>query len=159
MIPLLRSLDEKESAELKQIAFNNVLLKAIPDQRKFIRDIKGLVRGNSYRDYFDDQMKYDGVIREKLQNTEIRSKEDLDVFAADNIEITNKLVTSMERAMLRARSQKLKEKPSDNVEKSISLLMDIDTRFFERLNVDEKESLKSELGELIRIAEMFKGQL
>ena len=159
MIPLLRSLDEKESAELKQIAFNNVLLKAIPDQRKFIRDIKGLVRGNSYRDYFDDQMKYDGVIREKLQNTEIRSKEDLDVFAADNIEITNKLVTSMERAMLRARSQKLKEKPSDNVEKSISLLMDIDTRFFERLNVDEKESLKSELGELIRIAEIFKGQL
>ena len=37
--------------------------------------------------------------------------------------------------------------------------MDIDTRFFERLNVDEKESLKSELGELIRIAEIFKGQL
>jgi hypothetical protein len=104
-------------------------------------------------------MKYDGEIREKLHNSEIRSKEDLDGFASENVEITDKLVTSMERAMLRARSQKLKEKPSDNVEKSISLLMDIDTRFFERLDTDEKESLKNELGELIRIAEVFKKML
>ena len=41
--------------QLKTIVFNNVMMKALPDQRKFIRDIKGLVKNNTYRDYFDDQ--------------------------------------------------------------------------------------------------------
>ena len=156
MIPLLRSLEETEKAELKRIAFNNVLMKAIPDQRKFIRDIKGLIRSDSYREYFEDQRKWDAVIHEKLQGKEIRTKEDVDVFASENTDIADELAMSMERAMLRSRSQKLKEKPSENVAKSIALMMDIDTRFFNRLGTEEKESLKAELGELIRIAETFK---
>jgi len=156
MIPLLRSLEETEKAELKRIAFNNVLMKAIPDQRKFIRDIKGLIRSDSYREYFEDQRKWDAVIHEKLQGKEIRTKEDVDVFASENTDIADELAMSMERAMLRSRSQKLKEKPSENVAKSIALMMDIDTRFFERLGTEEKESLKAELAELIRIAETFK---
>jgi hypothetical protein len=156
MIPLLRSLEETEKVELKRIAFNNVLMKAIPDQRKFIRDIKGLIRSNSYREYFEDQRKWDAVIHEKLQGKEIRTKEYVDVFASENTDIADELAMSMERAMLRSRSQKLKEKPSENVAKSIALMMDIDTRFFERLGTEEKESLKAELTELIRIAETFK---
>ena len=156
MIPLLRSLEKSEKAELKRIAFNNVLMKAIPDQRKFIRDIKGLIRGDSYREYFEDQRKWDAVIHEKLQGKEIHTKEDIDAFASENADIADELAMSMERAMLRSRSQKLKEKPSENVAKSIALMMDIDTRFFDRLGTEEKESLKAELGELIRIAETFK---
>ena len=159
MIPLLRSLEEAEKAELKRIAFNNVLMKAIPDQRKFIRDIKGLIRSDSYRDYFEDQRKWDAVIHEKLQGKEIHTKEDVDAFASENADIADELAMSMERAMLRSRSRKLKEKPSENVAKSIALMMDIDTRFFDRLGTEEKESLKVELGELIRIAEKFKGLL
>lgn len=159
MIPLLRSLEEIEKAELKRIAFNNVLMKAIPDQRKFIRDIKGLIRSDSYREYFEDQRKWDAVIHEKLQGKEIRTKEDVDTFASENADIADELAMSMERAMLRSRSQKLKEKPSENVAKSIALMMDIDTRFFDRLGTEEKESLKAELGELIRIAETFKDLL
>lgn len=161
MIPLLRSLEKDEKAELKRIAFNNVLMKAIPDQRKFIRDIKGLIRSDSYREYFADQRKWDAAIHEKLQEKElhtkeIHTKEDIDVFASKNADIADELAMSMERAMLRARSQKLKEKPSENVAKSIALMMDIDTRFFDRLDTEEKESLKAELGELIRIAEAFR---
>ena len=156
MIPLLRSLEKTEKAELKRIAFNNVLMKAIPDQRKFIRDIKGLIRGDTYREYFEDQRKWDAIIHEKLQGKEIHTKEDIDAFASENADIADELVMSMERAMLRSRSQKLKEKPSENVAKSIALMMDIDTRFFDRLGTEEKESLKAELGELIRIAETFK---
>ena len=156
MIPLLRSLEENEKAELKRIAFNNVLMKAIPDQRKFIRDIKGLIRSDSYREYFEDQRKWDVSIHEKLQGKEIHTKEDVDAFASENADIADELAMSMERAMLRSRSQKLKEKPSENVAKSIALMMDIDTRFFNRLGTEEKESLKAELGELIRIAETFK---
>lgn len=159
MIPLLRSLDENEKAELKQITFNNVLMKAIPDQRKFIRDIKGLIRMGSYREYLDAQQKWNAVIHEKLKAADIHVKEDIDAFASENTDITDELAMSMERAMLRSRSQKLKEQPSENVAKSIALMMDIDTRFFDRLGTEEKESLKAELGELIHIAETFKGLL
>ena len=159
MMPPLRKLDDDEKEELKKIAFNNVLMKAIPDQRKFIRDINGLVRNDAYKEYFEDQKNRDAVIREKLAETEVHGKEDIDRFAAENTDIADKLADSMERALLRSRSQKLKEKPSENVAKSISLLMDVDTRFFDRMNTEEKESLKAELGELIRIAETFKGLL
>lgn len=34
--------------------------------------------------------------------------------------------------------------------------MDVDTRFFERLGTEEKDSLKAGLSELIRIAEIFR---
>ena len=156
MIPLLRSLEETEKTKLKRISFNNVLMKAIPDQRKFIRDIKALIRGDSYRNYFEDQRKWDDVIHEKLHGKKIHTKEDIDAFALENSDIADELAMSMERAMLRSRSKKLKEKPSENVAKSIALMMDIDTRFFDRLGTEEKESLKAELGELIRIAERFK---
>ena len=156
MIPLLRSLEETEKTKLKRISFNNVLMKAIPDQRKFIRDIKALIRGDSYRYYFEDQRKWDDVIHEKLHGKKIHTKEDIDAFALENSDIADELAMSMERAMLRSRSKKLKEKPSENVAKSIALMMDIDTRFFDRLGTEEKESLKAELGELIRIAERFK---
>ena len=156
MIPLLRSLDEKEKGELKRIAFNNILMKALPDQRKFIRDIKTLIRSDSYKVYFEDQRKWDAVIHEKLKDKEIHSKEDIDAFASENTDIADALAMSIERAMLHSRSQKLKERPAENVAKSISLMMDIDPRFFSRLGKEDKESLKAELTELIRIAKTFK---
>ena len=156
MIPLLRSLDNQEKKDLKRIAFNNVLMRAIPDQRKFIRDIKGLIRGGSYREYFEDQKKCDAKIQEILKDAEIHSKGDLEEFASENIDIADNLSRSMERALLRSRSQKLKEKPSENVAKSIALMMDVDTRFFDRLGIEEKENLREGLDELIRIAETFK---
>lgn len=159
MLPLLKRMDEGEQEQLKKIAFNNVLLKVVSDQRKYIRDIKGLIRNDSYQDYFEDQKKWDEAISAKLEKAEIRSKEDLDHFAEENANIAENMSASMERALLRSRSQRLKEKPSENVAKSISLLMDVDTRFFDRMSTEEKESLKAELGELIRIVETFKGLL
>lgn len=159
MMTPLRKLDDDEKEDLKKIAFNNVLMKAIPDQRKFIRDINGLVRNDAYKEYFEDQKNWETVIREKLAETEVHGKEDVDRFAAENTDVADKLADSMERALLRSRSQKLKEKPSENVAKSISLLMDVDTRFFDRMNTEEKESLKAKLDELLRIAETFRGLL
>ena len=159
MMTTLRKLDTEGKERLKKIAFDNVLTKAIPDQRKFIRDISGLVRNDAYQEYFDDQEKWNAVIRETLAETEVHGKEDIDRFAAENTDLAEKLEESMERALLRSRSQKLKEKPSENIKKSIDLLMDVDTRFFDGMDTEGKESLKAELEELIRIATTFKGLL
>ena len=156
MIPLLRSLEDQEKADLKQIAFNNVLMRAIPDQRKFIRDIKGLIRGESYKEYFEDQKKWFAEVERILEEKEIHSKEDLEEVVSGHTDIADHLSMSMERALLRFRSQRMKEKPSENVAKSIALMMDVDTRFFNRLGTEEKENLRAELEELINIAETFK---
>lgn len=66
---------------------------------------------------------------------------------------------TLERALLRARSVQLRNKPSENVSKSINLLMDIDPRLFGRLDEEEKETLKADLDELKKIVSRFQRQL
>ena len=159
MMPALRALDNDEKGQLKKIAFTNTVLKAIKDQRKFIRDIRGLIKNGDYAGYFAEQEQFTKTVEDKLAVIEIRSKEDLDRFAAENAPITEQLQNSMERALLRARAQQVRNRPSENVGKCISLLMDVDPRLFGRLNEDEKEALKAELQELGRIVQSFRKQL
>ena len=132
------------------------MMHAMKDQRKFIRDIKGLVKNGAYPSYFEEQQKYDKTIREAYAAVEVRGKGDVDRFAEAHTDITEKLQMSMERALLRSRTQQLKAKPSENVSKSIDLMMDVDPRQFERMNVEEKEVLKGELEELAKIVDGFR---
>lgn len=156
MMAPLRQLDEEGKQQLKTIAFNNAMMHAMPDQRKFIRDIKGLIKNGTYTTYFEDQQKWGQAIQEKFAAVEVRGKADVDRFAEDNAGITEELQMSMERALLRSRSQQLKAKPSENVSKSISLMMEVDSRQFGRMNTEEKETLKAELDELAKIVDGFR---
>lgn len=159
MMPALRALDDNGKRQLKKIAFNNTVLKAIKDQRKFIRDVRALIKNGAYTEYFAEQEQLTKTIEENFAAVQIRSKEDLDRFAAENIRITEQLQNSMERALLRARAQQVRNRPSENVSKSIGLLMDVDPRLFGKLNEEEKDALKAELQELERIVQSFKKQL
>lgn len=159
MMTPLKQLQPDEKEQLKKIAFNNALMKAIPDQRKFIRDIKALIKNNSYSDYFNEQQQIGKEIQNKYRNKSIHSKEDADSFAEENKSITSSLQFSMEKALQKLRSQQLKTKPVDNVSKCISLLMDIDSRLFSKMNDEEKEMLKEELTELTKISNRFKRML
>lgn len=159
MMPALRALDAEGKTVLKKIAFNNIVLKAIKDQRKFIRDIRGLIKNETHTAYFNEQEAIDAEISEKYANLEVRSKKDLDRFATENPELTQKLQNSMERALLRTRAQQVRNRPSENVSKSIDLLMNIDPRLFGKLSDDEKNTLKAELSELERIVTSFRKQL
>lgn len=159
MMPALRALDGSEKGQVKEIAFNNTILKAIKDQRKFIRDIRGLIKNGAYTGYFEEQEQLAKTIAEKYAQVEVRSKEDVDRFAAENPQITEQLQNSMERALLRSRAQQVRNRPSENVTKTISLLMDVDPRLFGKLSEEEKDTLKAELQELERIVQSFKKQL
>ena len=159
MMPALKALNNDEKETLKAIAFNNTVMSAIKDQRKFIRDIRGLIKNDTYGTYFEEQKNLSGEITEKLAAAEIRSKEDLDRIAGENNHLTEQLKDSMERALLRSRTQQLKNKPSENVRKSIDLLMDIDPRLFGKMGEEDKEELKAELLELERIVMSFRKQL
>lgn len=129
---------------------------ALKDQRKFIRDIKSLIAKNNYRYYFDEQQKISEFIRSEMGKTEIRTKADLDKFAETHSSITEEMQNSMERSMQHNRALQLRAKPSENVSKCISLLMDVDTRLFSRLSDEDKAELKQDMEQLSKIVESFK---
>ena len=155
MMVLLKQLSGEEKQQLKVIAFNNVLMKALLDQRKFIRDIKTLIKNNTYLIYFNDQMELNAEIHSKFDPFEIHSRGDLDRFAQSNEPLTEELQLSLQRAMLRSRKQQLKAKPSENVIKSISLLNEVDSRLFGKMDDVEKRNLRHDLGELSTIVRDF----
>lgn len=159
MMAPLKKLDANEKKQLKIIVFNNVMMNAMPDQRKFIRDIKALINSGNYKSYFDDQRRLADIISHKYSTTTIRSKDDVDRFALENSEIKEKLQMSMERALLKSNFQVQKTKPAEKVAESISSMMEVDSRLFDKLDVDEKEKLRSELDELARIVDKFRRML
>ena len=155
MLAPLKKLDEGEKKQLKEIAFNNVIMEALTDQRKFIRDIKSLVNNGMHKPFFEEQSKIGEQLREKYQHAEIRSRADVQKFAAENTGVKEELQYSMERALHRYRAATLKSKPWENVEKSISLMTAVDSRLFSRLDEEEKEKLNCGLSELAMIVKRF----
>lgn len=159
MMAPLRSLDDQGKQQLKVIAFNNAMMHAMPDQRKFIRDIKNLIKNGAYDTYFEEQQKWADVIKSEYEQAEIRTKGDIDRFAEEHSSITEELQMSMERALLKSRSQLLKNKPAENIAKCISLITEVDSRLFSKLDEEEKENIQAELEELKRIVERFQQML
>lgn len=151
MMAPLKQLVGDEKQQLKTIVFNNVLMRAVLDQRRFIRDIKGLIKNNTYTMYFDEQKELDAQIHLRFDSAEIHAKADLDRFAQDNEALTEDLQMSLQRALLRSRKKQLKAKPSENVAKCISLMTDVDPRLFSKMDDSEKRALRRELTELASI--------
>lgn len=159
MLQLLKRLNEADQAQLKAITFNNILIKGINDQRKFIRDIKGLIRSDTYQGFLEEQAEINKAIGEKYAASDIHSKEDIDRFAEENANLAEDMRRSMEKALLKSRSLQLRAKPAENLSKCISIMLDIDTRQFSRLDVEEKETLRTQLSELEQLAADFRKQL
>ena len=155
----LRQIDALHREQLKKTAFANALLRAVPDQRKFIRDIKTLVRTGEYIFLFRDLQSVADVIEESYRLANVHNKEDIDKFAALHTDLAEKFKDSIERALQKTRMQQLKTKPADNVGKSISLLMEIDPRLFDMMDPNDKENFRANLQELSRIAESFRKQV
>lgn len=155
MMSQLKKLNNAEKEQLKHIAFDNVMMSAIPDQRKFIRDIKKLIRDDSYTEYFAEQQSLEQHLYGLYLAENIRSKHDIDSFAQKNYAIAEKLKSSMERALQKSRVQQMKAKPIDNIRKCIDLLTEVDTRLFATMGPDDRENLQSELQELANIIEVF----
>lgn len=159
MMAPLKKLNDLEKVQLKHIAFDNAMMNAIPDQRKFIRDIKKLIKNDTYTDYFTEQQKIEQKILELYGVEEIRSKQDVDAFAQNNQNIAAELQTSMERAMQKSRATQLKSKPAENVSKCIDLLMEVDTRLFPKMEQEDRDVLQSNLNELSNIVAAFQKKL
>ncbi len=159
MMSSLRNLDDNGKHQLKIIAFNNAMMHAMPDQRKFIRDIKSLIKNGTYETFFEEQQKLADVIKNELDRADIHTKEDIDRFAEQHGYITEKLQRSMETALYKSRSQVLKNKPTENIAKCISLLTEVDSRLFSKLDEYEKEKIQEDLKELEVIVKRFQNMI
>ncbi|MBM6914986.1 hypothetical protein H6B33_06170 [Gemmiger formicilis] len=159
MIVPLKKLNELEKTQLKHIAFNNAIMYATPDQRKFIRDIKKLIKDNAYTEYFAEQRLLEQQIYDLYLMEDIHSKQDIDAFAQRNRDITGKLQLSMEHALQKSRARQMKNKPLDNVVKSIEFLMEVDTRLFANMSPEDKLKIQSELQELLNIVEILQKKI
>lgn len=156
MLPALKNLNDEDKESLKKIAFNNIVLKAIPDQRKFIRDIRSLINKDSYDLYFKESEAISADLTSRLEAADVQNKADLDKLMYDNSSNAEKMKATMEKALQRMRSGQLKSRPSENITKCISLAMDIDPRMFDKMDPDEKNTLKTNLDNLINITKTFR---
>lgn len=155
MMPGLRQISDEEKDALKTLVFQNIMMGAIQDQKKFIRDVRSLLKSDSYIIFFDEQRKLGEVIRQAYASAEIRDKTDVDRFAREHNDITQELRTSLERALLRSRAQQLRARPEENVSKCISLMSEIDPRLFGKLDEEERKNLVTELQSLMNLADEF----
>ncbi|MBQ3068754.1 MAG: hypothetical protein IJD01_02265 [Clostridia bacterium] len=159
MLAPMNAIPEGERERLKTIVFCNTLMHAVSDQRKFIRDIKSLVRSGAYTAYADAQQATVEALLTELNGRTVHSKADIEAFAEEHKAEAEELRLAMERALLRMRAHQVKARPSENAQKCVSLLMDVDVRTFARLGDEEKCALKDSLNTLITLATDFKDRL
>ena len=160
LLPLLTKCKTQEDKQrLMRIVFNAVILKPHPDQRKLIRDIKKLMT-NAIAPYFlAEQDQIAERVSEAFEKRKPTGKADLEAFADDQKVLADDMLDSMERNLLRVRTQNLVNRPTENVTKCKNLLVEIDPRLFSRLDEEEKQNLRAELDYLARMAENLKAKL
>ena len=149
MVPLVKRCDSEESKnELKRSVFSNTMMGSFADQRKYIRNVKAMMDSGLYSSYIKKQVKIADEIEEKKKDRTISNKKDLDEFVRENEDLAEDLQISMDRSLLQSKKQQTKSRPSQIVNKSLSMLMDIDTRIFDKLSEGEKEKLHTQLHKL-----------
>ena len=160
LVPLLKRCETEDAVkQLKESVFNNVMMGAFADHRKYIRKVKEMMDSGLFLSYMKKQNKINEELSERLENVEIKNKHDLQSFIKSNEDITEDLQISMDRSVLQAKKAQTKSRPTQLVSKSISMLMDVDTRIVETLTDEEKEKLSGQLEKLSGVASLLKAEV
>lgn len=160
MVPLVKRCETEDGKlELKRSVFSNTMMGSFGDQKKFIRNLRSMMDSGLYSSYMKRQSKLTDTLEEKKQAKQITNKKDLDNFIKENEELTEDLQISMERSLLQSKKAETKSRPSQIVNKSLSMLMDIDTRIFDKLSDVEKEKLHTQLHRLNDAVSIIEGEV
>ena len=156
MVSLIKRCDTLEGKQdLKRSVFSNVMMGSFADQRKYIRNVKAMMDSGLYSSYIKKQVKIADEIEAKKKESSITSKKDLEIFVLNNEDLTEELQVSMDRSLLQSKKAQTKSRPSQIVTKSLSMLMDIDTRIIDTLSENEKEKLSTQLHKLTNAVSMI----
>lgn len=149
MVPLLKRCESEEGKnQLKRNIFSNIMMGSFVDQKKFIRNLRSMMDSGLYSSYMKRQAKLTDELEEKKNACHITNKHDLDEFIKNNEDLSEDLQISMDRSLLQSKKAQTKNRPSQIVNKSLSMLMDIDTRIFDKLSDGEKEKLHTQIHRL-----------
>jgi|GEM_PF-488329 len=156
LVPLLRRCEtEQAREELRRSVFNNTMMKTFIDQRKYMRDLKAMMDSGLYSSYIKKQNKIAEDLEGKKAEAGIATKKELDEFVKRNEDAAEELQISMERSLLQTKKSQARNRPSQIVGKSISMLKDIDTGVFDKLTPAEREKLQTQLGKLSSAVSMM----
>lgn len=148
LIDVLKKMNQDKQEEVKQIVFANILMHAMQDSRKFIRDIKKILNSKESEHYCRQQ---NGLVQEVVQlygSVHIKNKTDADSFAEDHKEITTEMRNAMQNSLLAMRSETVKAKPEENVSKAMNLVTEIDQRQFSRMTPESRKKLRDDMKQL-----------
>ena len=160
LVPLLKRCDTVTAQEeLKRSVFSNVMMGTFADQRKYIRNVKAMMDSGLYSSYIKKQNKIAEKLEEKKAEADIHNKRDLEDFVKANEDTTEELQISMDRSLLQSKKAQTKSRPSQIVNKSLSMLMDIDTRIIDKLSDAEKDKLSSQLHKLTDAVSLIEGEV
>lgn len=156
MMVSLKKLPEEEKNQLKRIVFNNIITKAEPDQRKFIRDINKLVKNDNHRIYFTDQMNLDRELHDAFDAIDVKSEKDIETFAKDNRELAARYRQSLENGKHYSRIQILREQPAESIAQSTKLISGVDRKVIDHMDVSQKKELRKQMEKLSSMVDDYK---
>lgn len=154
-----RILKRCETEELKQqtkeLIFTNLMMKSSEDSARYIRDIAKMMDNGFFKAYLKEQNRIKESLRERLEDEQPETLEELKSFVDKNDDITDELIVSKEKSLLQSKKKETRNRPSQIISKSISMLRDVDTNIFEKLTDNEKEKLKTQIDKLVTVADRF----
>ena len=149
MVPLMRRCETEEAkAALKSSVFSNTMMTTFVDQKKYIRSVRAMMDSGLFPSYIKRQQRICEELEERKEEFGIKTEQDLKAFVRKNEELREDLQISMDRSLTQAKKAQTKSRPSQLVSKSLSTLMDIDTRIIDKLTEAEKDKLTSQLTRL-----------
>lgn len=160
LVPLLKRCETDEiREEVKTSVFNNVMMGAFADHRKYIRKVKEMMDTGFFNSYIKKQNRIHEELAERMENVDISNQNDIKEFVKANEDITEDLQVSMDKSVLQSKKAMTRSKPSQMLNKSISMLMDVDTRVIETLNNEEKAKLGMQLAKIQGITDVIRTEV
>lgn len=154
-----RILKRCETEELKQqtkeLIFTNLMMKSSEDSARYIRDIAKMMDNGFFTAYLKEQNRIKEDVKERLEDAQPETLEELKSFVNSNDDITDELIVSKEKSLLQSKKKETRNRPSQIISKSISMLRDVDTNIFEKLTDTEKDKLKNQIDKLVTVADRF----
>lgn len=147
--PLLHKCATVEMQQkVKNAVFSNMMMQTMGDGRKYIKNLSSMMESGFFSIYIKEQEKMGETLSREMEGFSPKSKKELDLFVSNHEEEAEALRLSLDKSLLKAKKHETRNKPSQIVSKSITLLKDVDTRIFEKLTDSERDNLKEKLDRL-----------
>ena len=141
--------------QVKELIFTNLMMRSADDNARYIREIVKMMDNGFFPAYLKEQNRIKKETKARLEEEKPDSVESLRRFVDQNDDITDELKISRERSLLKSKRKEARNKPSQIITKSITMLRDVDTNVFEKLTDSEKDKLKTQITKLVTVADRF----